>query len=42
MNITSGRDGTAGWPGRTISKPKKLNVFRSGATKEKEICYHQE
>lgn len=31
MNITSGREGTQGWPGRTISKPKKLKVFRSGA-----------
>lgn len=35
MNITSGREGTQGWPGRTISKPKKLKVFRSGAAEEK-------
>lgn len=41
MNITSGRNGTEGWPGLTISKPKKLNVFRSRATKEKESSYHQ-
>ena len=34
MNITSGREGTQGWPGRTISKPKKLKVFRSGAVGE--------
>lgn len=34
MNITSGREGTQGWPGRTISKPKKLKVFRSGAAEE--------
>lgn len=42
MNITSGRDGTEGWPGLTISKPKKLNVFRSGATKEKESSYRRQ
>lgn len=37
MNITSGREGTQGWPGRTISKPKKLKVFRSGAAKDKSV-----
>lgn len=37
MNITSGREGTQGWPGRTISKPKKLKVFRSGAAEEKSV-----
>ena len=37
MNITSGREGTQGWPGRTISKPKKLKVFRSGAAEKKSV-----
>lgn len=37
MNITSGREGTQGWPRRTISKPKKLKVFRSGAAEDKSI-----
>lgn len=37
MNITSGREGTQGWPGRTISKPKKLKVFRSGAAEDKRV-----
>lgn len=37
MNITSGREGTQGWPGRTISKPKKLKVFRSGAAEENSV-----
>lgn len=35
MNNTSGRDGTQGWPGLTISKPKKLNVFSNAAAKTK-------
>lgn len=30
INRTSGRAGTQGCPGRTISKPRKLNVLRSG------------